>query len=77
MFNLTIYQIGHFSQVQSSKNTYHSNFKPLVKMHMSINQEGLFRQLQPFKDLFFSSQWRPMLNQKKKNSPITNKNKIM
>jgi hypothetical protein len=66
MFNLTNYQIGHFSQIQWSKNTYHSNFKPLVKMYMFTNQEGLVKQLQPFTNLFFSSQRRPMLNQKEK-----------
>jgi hypothetical protein len=52
MFNLANYQIGYISQVQWLKNTHHSNFKPLVKMYMSTNQEGLVRQPQPFKSHF-------------------------
>jgi hypothetical protein len=65
MFNLTNYQISHFSQIQWSKNTHHSKLKPLVKMYMSTNQEGLVKQPQPFKDSFFSNKRRPMLNQNK------------
>jgi hypothetical protein len=45
-----INQIGHFSQVDWSKNTF---LKPLVKMDMSINKNILINQVRPFENQEF------------------------
>jgi hypothetical protein len=45
MFNLINSQIDHFNQVRQSKNTHHSNHKPLIKMGMFISQSEQGNQL--------------------------------
>jgi hypothetical protein len=50
MFNLTYYQIGHFSQVYHKKYTCHSSLGLIIKKYMSTSQKWLINQLGPFEN---------------------------